>query len=83
MLVGVPQDLVLGPALSTVYTKPLGTTGQRYGSEYHLYADDTQQYVSVDPLDKVDVSSSLENLEHWISDTQLWMTNNVLKLNED
>ena len=30
-----------------------------------------------------DVSASLENLEHCIADIQLWMTSNVIKLNEN
>ena len=48
-----------------------------------LYADDTQSYVSLDPGNKADVSSSLENLENCIADIQPWMTSNVLKLNEE
>ena len=44
--------------------------------EYHLYADDTKLYVSVDPGNKADVSSSLENLEESIADIELWVTNN-------
>ena len=59
---GVPQGSVLGPALFTVCTKPLSTIAQRYRVKYHLYADDTQLYVSLDPGNKADVSSSFENL---------------------
>ena len=60
-----------------------GTTAQRYGIKYQLYPDDTQLYVSLDPGNKADAFVSSENLEHCIADIQPWVTNNVLKLNEN
>ena len=38
-------------------------------------------YAFLDP--KADVFSSWDNVEHCIADIQLWMTNNILKLNGD
>ena len=78
---GVPQGSFLGPALFIMCTNPLSTVSQRDGVKHHLYADDTQLYVSLDPRNMADVSSALEYLENYIADIQLWMTSNVLKLN--
>ena len=64
-----------------MYTRPLGIIAQRYRVKYHLYADDTQLYVSLDTDSELKFSSSLRNLEHCIADIRLWMTQNPLKLN--
>jgi len=62
LLSGVPQCSVLGRLVFTMYTRPLGIIAQRYGIKYHLYADDTQLYISLDPDNELNLSSSLNNL---------------------
>ena len=73
LLLGVHQASVLGHfVIHSVFT-----ITQRCAVKYHLYADDTQLDVSLDPGNKADVSYSLENLERCIADNQLWMTSNL------
>jgi len=66
-----------------VYTRPLGIIAQQYGVKYHLYADNTQLYITLNHGNKLTFSSSLKNLEHCIPDIQLWMAQNLLKLNDN
>ena len=83
LLSGVPQCSVLDPLVFTMYTRPLEIIAQLYGIKYHLYADDTQLYISLDHDNELNFSSSLKNLEHCIADIQLWMIQNLLRLNEN
>jgi len=55
---------------------------QRYGAKYHLCADDTQLYIALEPDNELNFSFSLKNVEHCIADIRLWMTQNLLKLND-
>jgi len=80
LLSGVPQGSVLGLLVFTMYTRPLGVIAQRYVVKYHLYADDTQLYMSLDPDNELNFSSSLKNLEHCICDIMFWLTQNLLRL---
>ena len=77
---GVSQGSVLGPILYSMYTAPIADVIKRHGMGFHFYADDTQLYMSLNPVDALQ-SKSL--IERYIHDVQQWMVMNKLKLDGD
>ena len=74
---GVPQGLILGPLLFSLYLLPHGQIFRKHGISYHCYADDNQIYF---PLKSG--HNSLQPRYNCLEDIKLWIGNSFLKHNE-
>ena len=80
LIYGVPQGSVLGPQFYCAYSSPIADIARLHGVDVHLYADDTQLYVSFDL--KSDANQEISRIESCICDISSWMKSNKLKLND-
>ena len=80
---GIRQGSILGPILFTIYTAPIGDICRNNHVEFHLYADDTQLYLSFKPSKLNSKLDCITRIENCINEINVWMTQNLLKLNSN
>ena len=75
---GVPQGSVLDSILFNMFITPLSSLISSRSLNHHLYADDTQLFISFAPIT---FTTAITQLQDTISDISSWMTANLLSLN--
>ena len=78
MTTGIPQGSVLGPLLFSLYCSPISTIFTNSPGCYHLYADDTQLYISFSASDSLRNLSTLSSI---LDNVYTWLTTNCLTVN--
>ena len=82
---GIPQGSILGPILFNLFVASLGELCTAMRVSFHGYADDTQNYLSFQPVPGSlnNQTECIEKLEKCIDAVRHWMQTNFLKLNEN
>ena len=77
---GMPQGSILGPKGYPLYVTPIFNIANKHNVKIHMYADDTQLYLSFYPADWPRAKAIMESC---VSEVRSWLTDNHLKLNDN
>lgn len=79
---GLPQGSIVGPGSFKIYIIPIGRIIRKHHISYHMYADDIQLFLDFIPSEPTSIQMALSRLSACICEIKLWMTKNMLKLND-
>ena len=79
---GFPQGSIMGPIGYSLYTHPVGKILRNSNISYHIYADDTQLYVTFDHRTPGAYDAAINKLQTCIAQIKDWMLYNKLQLNQ-
>ena len=68
-----------GPVMFVCYTAPLGDITHQHGINVHLYADDTQLYLTFSPHSDEDTIQAVTHIQDCVAELQEWTNINKLK----
>ena len=80
---GVPQGSCLGPLLFSAYASKLFEVIKLYLPNAHAFSDDTQLYLSFNPVNSLNEADALHSMEQCIRAIRAWMQVDKLNLNEN
>ena len=78
----MPQGFVLDTVLFTLYTGPIGQIIRRHRLDFHLFADDSQLYVSFKINDTNDEIIALARIQACVDELKAWIIHHRLQLND-
>ena len=78
----MPQGSLLGPTLFLLYVEELQDLVEPYGLKIKLYADDSQIYISLVPMDEEGWITAKRRIEDCLQKIKQWMVEHWLKCNE-
>ena len=73
----------LGPILFMLYTSPIGDIVRNHDINFHLYADDSQLYITFSTSSVSQLHFAKLKLEACVTGIDRWMGQNGLKMNGD
>ncbi len=80
---GVPQGSVLGPILLCIYTSPLGEIIEESGLHRQTYADDTDLYTRISPINREDAKDTICKVKEGVAKVKAFLLQNKLMVNDD
>ena len=79
---GFPQGSVLGGKKYDMYSTPLANVTNAHDVPHIAFADDKSAYLSFSLKNDVEIEAAVHQLELALHDVQLWMSANMLKMND-